>query len=103
MRALQARSERRATTALALVAFAMLAALATLAGCYDVPKPVCGFRCGPEGACPEDYTCDQSDGRCHLNSAPGTLVCGTVDASIPLSDGPPEPLDAPPDAPPDAL
>lgn len=54
-----------------------------LPGCYDLPEPQCGFRCGPDGACPDDYTCNPSDGRCHLNSAPASLVCGTVDAAVP--------------------
>ena len=58
------------------LALGVLLALALL-GCYDVPKPACGFRCGPSGACPEDYTCDPSDGRCHLNGAPPSLVCET--------------------------
>jgi hypothetical protein len=59
-----------------------LAALLALAllGCYDVPKPECGFRCGPSGACPEDYTCSPSDGRCHLNGSPSSLVCGAGEA-----------------------
>jgi hypothetical protein len=56
-----------------------------LPGCYDVPQPQCGFRCGPNGACPEGYTCKSSDGRCHLNGSPVSLVCGTVDAGV---DGP---------------
>jgi hypothetical protein len=53
-----------------------------LPGCYDIPKPECGFRCGPDGACPEDYTCAPVDGRCHLNSAPPSLVCATPDGGI---------------------
>jgi hypothetical protein len=57
-----------------------------LPACYDVPRPQCGFRCGPDEACPEDYTCNPSDGRCHLNSAPPSLVCATVDAATPPSD-----------------
>lgn len=75
----------------ALAAVAPGALLA--AGCYDVPEPPCGFRCGPMGACPAHYTCNQDDGRCHRDGAPASLVCGTVDAAI----------DAPPDAPLDAM
>lgn len=67
---------RRPQLALALGALLSLALL----GCYDVPRPACGFRCGPSGACPEDYTCDPSDGRCHLNGSPPSLVCGAADA-----------------------
>ncbi len=66
-----------------------------LLGCYDVPRPACGFRCGPDEACPEGYTCNGADGRCHLNGSSPSLVCGTVDARL---DGPPDPLDAPADA-----
>jgi hypothetical protein len=56
-----------------------------LMACYDVPQPECGFRCGPDGACPDDYTCNTGDGRCHLDSAPPSLVCGAgVDAAIPV-------------------
>ncbi len=51
-------------------------------GCYDVPRPACGFRCGPSEACPADYSC-AADGRCHLNGSPSTLVCATPDAAIP--------------------
>lgn len=65
-----------------------------LLGCYDVPRPECGFRCGPSEACPEDYTCNVADGRCHLNGSSPSLVCGTVDA--PAADAPV--ADAPPDA-----
>ena len=64
----------------ALLAGAMFSL--ALLGCYDIPKPQCGFRCGPDKACPEDYTCNDEDGRCHLNGAPPSLVCGTVDAGV---------------------
>jgi hypothetical protein len=64
----------------ALAAAALCALCAT--GCYDVPQPQCGFRCGPGGECPENYTCNAADGRCHHETAPASLVCGTVDASI---------------------
>lgn len=62
----------------------VLGALVSLAlpACYDVPKPLCGFRCGPSQACPEDYTCEVSDGRCHLIGAPDSLVCGTTDGGV---------------------
>lgn len=74
-----------------LLVFAMTTA------CYDVPRPACGFRCGPAQECPESYTC-ASDGRCHLNGSDPSLVCGTVDAAVQDGD---DALDAPPDAPPD--
>ena len=76
-----------------------------LPACYDLPRPVCGFRCGALGECPEDYTCGD-DSRCHLNgSAP--MVCGTpdapdLDAAVDVIDGPPDTPDDAIDAPPDA-
>jgi hypothetical protein len=65
---------RRLALALTISAGAALLAPALL-GCYDIPKPRCGFRCGPDGACPEDYTCAPSDGRCHLDGSPPELAC----------------------------
>ena len=65
---------------------------AIIASCYNLPEPQCGFICGPNGACPSDYTC-AADHHCHKNGAPDSLVCGTPDAAV---DGPPDaPLDAP--------
>ena len=61
-----------------------------LPACYDVPKPQCGFRCGPDGACPEDYTCSPTDGRCHLDGAPASLVCATEDAGVDSSGAGPD-------------
>lgn len=57
--------------------------LAVIAGCYDAPKPACGFRCGPSAACPADYAC-ADDGLCHLAGAPVT-PCG-VDAGLDAFD-----------------
>jgi hypothetical protein len=78
------RGRRRYRLALAVAASALLGLGLGLAlpGCYDVPKPQCGFRCGPDESCPEGYTCNRADGRCHRDDAPASLVCGTVDASI---------------------
>jgi hypothetical protein len=78
-----------------------LLVLAMTAACYDEPRPVCGFRCGPAQECPESYTC-AADGRCHLNGSDPNLVCGTIDAAVPDAFDAPE-LDAPPDAPGDAF
>ena len=50
-------------------------------GCYDVPKPQCGFRCGAAG-CPDGYTCGPDD-RCRLVGAPADLVCADPDAGPP--------------------
>ena len=44
--------------------------------CYSPPEPACGFTCGPNGACPDDYSC--LSGRCVLAGA----SCGAVDASV---------------------
>jgi hypothetical protein len=60
----------------------LIAAALCLAGCYDAPKPPCGFRCGPSEACPADYAC-ATDGVCHLHGAPLDLVCATPDAAPP--------------------
>ncbi|CAN5890089.1 hypothetical protein BH11MYX2_BH11MYX2_03620 [soil metagenome] len=39
-----------------------------LAGCYDLPHPVCGFACASQATvCPDGYTCNASDNRCHLD------------------------------------
>jgi len=69
------------------VAIALLVALAgaIVAACYEVPRPDCGFVCGPDSACPDSYTC-ASDHRCHRIGAPSTLVCSTPDASLPHPD-----------------
>jgi len=73
------------------VAIALLAVCigAIVPACYDVPKPDCGFQCGPSGECPDGYVCG-SDQRCHRLGAPSTLVCDTLDAA--------PPVDAMPDA-----
>ena len=52
-----------------------------LGGCYDVPKPACGFVCGANLACPEDYRC--LSGRCVLESVVGTAQCDSPDAGVP--------------------
>ena len=52
---------------------------ALIAACYDVPTPACGFACGPDGACPDRYTC-AADRYCHLAGSPADLMCGRPDA-----------------------
>jgi len=72
-------------------------ALALGAGCYNEPRPVCGFFCGPNASCPDDYSCN-AEGRCVLVGTPASTVCAGLDASV---DAPPDMVDAPPvDAPP---
>jgi Bacterial Ig-like domain len=76
---------------IAYVGMAVAASLA-MVGCYSVPQPACGFFCGSAGECPDDYTCNTADNRCHLDgSKPQT--CSTHDA------GPIDAPDAPPDVP----
>jgi hypothetical protein len=52
-----------------------------VAACYTPPEPACGFICGPEDACPADYTC-QSDHRCHRTPPEPAcgFICGPEDA-----------------------
>jgi hypothetical protein len=104
---------RRRCAYLGLALGGITAIAAIIVACYDEPKPECGFRCGPAGACPPDYTCGP-DQRCRLNGSSPLLVCGTVDAGVdaaadaaadgqmPDTPNPDAPRDAPPDAPIDA-
>ena len=66
-----------------------------LAGCYDVPRPECGFQCGPpavaggDGTCPDGYVCfTDVDNRCHRMSPPFTEPC-PGDAAVPVDLTPP--------------
>jgi hypothetical protein len=70
--------------------------------CYTVPRPDCGFICGPGEACPDGYTC-ADDHRCHRIGAPDDLVCATVDAPLPVDASPDGPVDGPVDGPDDAM
>lgn len=65
---------------IACVGVAVAASLAMI-GCYSVPQPACGFFCGSGGECPEDYSCQASDNRCHLNGSPPQM-CATHDAGV---------------------
>lgn len=63
------------------------------AGCYEEPRPTCGFRCGAAGACPPGYACGD-EGRCVLDGAPaGTSCAAPTDAGAPadaaIVDAPP--------------
>ena len=71
------------------VAAAVVVALsgAIAVACYTVPRPDCGFVCGPGNACPDGYTC-ADDHRCHRIGAPADLMCTTVDAPLPVDAGP---------------
>jgi hypothetical protein len=86
------------------VTAAMFVALASasVGACYSIPRPDCGFVCGPDDACPDGYTC-ADDHRCHRTGAPPDLMCATVDALLPVDASPDAAPDAPADAPVDAL
>ncbi|MFN0249215.1 MAG: Ig-like domain-containing protein [Kofleriaceae bacterium] len=82
------RSAGRDAYACALLAIALVA-------CYDVPRPACGFQCGPpalaggEGTCPDGYVCFTNvDNRCHRVSPPFTDDC-PGDAAVPVDLKPP--------------
>ncbi len=64
-----------------------------LAGCFDAPRPECGFSCGSNAACPDGYVCG-GNSRCRLPSVEDSDCPGRADAG---PDGPP--VDAPADAP----
>jgi hypothetical protein len=51
------------------------------AGCFNPDEPDCAFVCGPQGKCPENYTC-QPDNYCHKVGTTGPCV-GFTDASVP--------------------
>lgn len=80
----------------ARIAYAIATVVVALAGCYDVPRPECGFTCGPpaveggEGTCPDGYVCFTSvDNRCHRVSPPFTDTC-PGDAAVPVDLRPPQ-------------
>ncbi len=57
---------------------------AIVPACYTAPQPVCGFRCGNSGTCPENYTCQMEQakpgfGRCILNGE-SAATCDLFDA-----------------------
>ena len=66
--------------------FSLVASLSLTQGCYDVPQPVCGFVCGTGGACPDEYTCNQADHRCHLNGSTPTTCLGGNDGGMDTMD-----------------
>lgn len=62
------------------IALGIVAALGAgvVAACYDLPEPDCGFRCGPDRECPEEYTCSDDDNRCHRQGSDPALVCAEI-------------------------
>jgi Big-like domain-containing protein len=63
----------------------ILGVLLCLGACYSPPRPDCGFICSSSGACPDGYTCNAGDHRCHADGTPPTLMCVMPDAAIPDS------------------
>jgi hypothetical protein len=58
--------------------------LLLVTSCYEPPRPICGFLCGPQGACPAGYACNATDGFCHRE---GTNVsCPLIDAGVDAFD-----------------
>jgi len=66
----------------AAIGLSLALASAIITACYDVPRPSCGFLCGPGGACPDGYGC-AADMYCHRNDTPPDLVCTRPDAALP--------------------
>ncbi len=63
---------------------ALALAAVSLAGCFNIDEPPCSYSCGPNGECPDDYSC-ASDNYCHLH---GTGICFYSDAAVaPQEDG----------------
>jgi hypothetical protein len=57
---------------------ALLFVMLLAGGCFDVQEPPCAYACGPNGECPDDYSCG-TDNYCHLH---GTGICSFSDASF---------------------
>ena len=55
-----------------------------VSACYSPYQPDCGFICGADGACPEDYTCG-ADRVCHLNGTSPNKVCSQAPLEFDLS------------------
>jgi hypothetical protein len=49
-----------------------------LSGCFEPSEPPCSYSCGPNGECPDDYSC-AADNYCHLH---GTGICFFSDAAV---------------------
>lgn len=78
------------------VAMAVWLSLAFAAGgCFEPEEPACGFACGEEEACPENYRC-APDGWCKRDDVDDDHPCGE------LGDAGASDADAPDTAAPDA-
>jgi hypothetical protein len=53
-------------------------------GCFSPDNPVCAYQCTADNNydCPENYTCNKSDGYCHLNGSTGACPFPMQDQSM---------------------
>jgi hypothetical protein len=77
------------------------------AGCYDTPRPACGFACGSDRACPGGYVCGEGN-RCRLPSVPDSqcvesMPAGADDMPVDAMPIDAAPVAMPTDAAPDAM
>ena len=72
-----------------LRAVLMMSAMVAGVGCYSTFQPPCGFLCGTDGSCPDNYAC-ANDGVCHRSDTDPNLVCFD-DAAL---GSEPRPIDA---------
>lgn len=85
------------------IRYVAVSAVMMLVGCFKTPTPECSFACGPNSACPADYTC-AADNFCHLRLANNQLgACefpadaARIDA-VAIDSRPDAAIDAAPDA-----
>ena len=72
-----------------MIARSIAVAALVLAGCYDLPHPVCGFACAASATvCPDSYTCNSQDNRCHLNGYADVSCQSVPDLPNDAADGP---------------
>lgn len=77
-----------------------LALTLAVAGCFSPDNPACAFQCGSFNNfdCPENYSCNKSDGYCHLNGSTDpcpfvTSEGGSGDGAIDMSMSPDQSTD----------
>ena len=74
------------------IRYVAASAVMMLVSCFKTPKPECSFACGPNSACPADYTC-AADNFCHLRLANNQLGACEFTADASLIDGRPGALE----------
>jgi hypothetical protein len=78
------------------------------AGCFSLDEPICSYRCGDNGACPDHYSC-MADGYCHKEGTSGSCLYSDAavmpDQSAEVTDlsTPPDLASAPDQSVPDLL